>query len=104
MHDLSGEQLMPLRHIVLFRVYADAPASTVEKAITTLMSLETNVPGLLEYRVERSLDERKGIVIVENALFESRTALRLFRESEEHQAVSEILKGMSDWWIGDYSE
>lgn len=94
---------MPLRHIVLFRVYDGVEPARVAEALDGLKSL-AELPGILEWTVCLSTDERKGTVIVENALFESTDALAAFSAHPEHQVSAERLRVMADWWIGDYEE
>ena len=92
---------MPLRHLVLFRVHDDVPDAEVDATLTALRSLGV-LPGVVSGRVERSLDERKGRVLVEDGTFVDDAALQAFRVSDEHAAVSRRLSRISDWWVGDY--
>ena len=94
---------MPLRHIVLFRIRPGIGAVRIAEAVEALEALKV-VPGLIEWTVRRSEDERKGTVIVENALFEDRQALADFAAHPLHQASVERLGTIADWWIGDYAE
>lgn len=94
---------MPIRHIVLFRVHDGIESDQIDAAVAGLTSL-ADVPGILEWTVRVSTDERKGVVIVENALFESREALAVFAAHPAHQASAERLRTMADWLIGDYDE
>lgn len=94
---------MPLRHIVLFRVHDGVTADRLSEAVDCLDSLGT-IPGILEWTVRLSTDDRKGVVIVENALFESRASLEVFAAHPDHQVSAERLRNMADWWIGDYVE
>lgn len=94
---------MPLRHIVLFRVHDDVSPDRVSGAIDGLNDL-ADIPGILEWTVRLSTDERKGVIIVENALFESAEALAAFAAHPRHRISAERLRDMADWWIGDYAE
>lgn len=89
------------RHIVLFRVYDDVADERVAEAIDALRSLSV-LPGVTRWRVELSLDSRKGRVIVEDATFADRGAFDDFRIHSEHVRVAEQLSHVADWWNGDY--
>lgn len=60
--------------------------------------------GVLELRVEESLDTRKGRVIVENMLLADPAAAEAFRSDPLHAEVARIMSLMSDWWVADYCE
>lgn len=86
------------RHIVLFRLYPDVDAGEV---LAQLRSL-ADEPGILRWRVERSIDERKGIVIVQDSLFESPAALEAFRVAPAHVAIADYLSKNADWLVADH--
>ena len=67
-----------LRHVILFRLREGADA---DRALSLLRSFQP--PGTTKWVIERSVDERKGVVIVEDATFESQAALDAFRVSED---------------------
>ncbi len=89
-----------LSHIIVFRLYEDADPDEV---LGRLRSLADEV-GLLEWRVERSLDERKGIVLVQNSLFSCREDLERFRVAPRHTEVSRYMSTVADWWVADFEE
>lgn len=89
------------RHIVLFRVYEDVADERVTEAIDALRSLSV-LPGVTHWRVEVSLDARKGRVIVEDATFADSSAFDDFRIHPEHVRAAEQLSRIADWWNGDY--
>ena len=95
------EVLTALRHVVLFRVHDDCRDADVEEMVHQLRALGDG-PGILSWRVELSLDERKGRVIVEDATFASQEALETFRRSEAHVVTAERMSTMADWLIGNY--
>lgn len=92
---------MPLRHIVLFRVYDDVPDADVTSIVADLGTLG-DLPGIEAWTVELSLDERKGRVIVEDATFTSEADLENFRVSDRHAEVAARMSTMADWLIGNY--
>lgn len=94
---------MAFRHLVLFRVHDHVPDADVEAAVERLDALRT-MPGIREWTVRLSDDRRKGRIIVENGLFESREAFDAFRVHPQHDGVSAVMREIADWWIGDYTE
>lgn len=91
------------RHIVLFQVHPGVTDPQVDEAVDALRSLGS-LPGIERWVVERSLDERKGVVIVEDATFVDRAAFEAFRSSDQHRAAGEQLAAIADWLVGDFVE
>jgi Stress responsive A/B Barrel Domain len=98
-----GEVEPSLRHISLFTMYEQADDDTVATALELLRSLSED-DGILEWRVEESLDARKGRVIAENGLFRSMAAKERWRVSEKHQQVVAFMREHADWIVADYFE
>ncbi|MCR2824237.1 Dabb family protein [Microbacterium sp. zg.Y909] len=92
---------MAYRHVVLFRVYDGTTPAQVSESIRLLRDLG-RLPGVVSWRVERSLDDRKGTIIIEDAAFADRVAYEAFRAHPAHVAAANALSGISDWWVGDY--
>ncbi len=92
---------MSYRHVVLFRIHDDVTDERVTEAINTLRSLAV-LPGIDEWRVELSLDQRKGRMVVEDATFASAADFEAFRADPDHIAAGELMSAVSDWWNGDY--
>jgi hypothetical protein len=90
-----------IRHIVLFRVHDGVSDADVDAAIAELRSL-ASLPFVHSWRVERSSDTRKGLVIVEEASFASEADFAEFRRDPKHLAVGETMARLSDWLNGDY--
>ncbi|AUG30640.1 MULTISPECIES: Dabb family protein [Microbacterium] len=90
------------RHIVLFRVHDDVSDQRVAAALDELRSLSV-LTGVRHWRVELSLDARKGRVIVEDATFVDEPAFEAFRRDPRHVAVAEAMSAIADWWNGDYA-
>ncbi|MCW2679904.1 MAG: hypothetical protein JWM62_1305 [Frankiales bacterium] len=88
------------RHVILFKLYQD---TDVDEVLRQLRSL-AHQPGVLEWRVERSADERKGVVVIQNSLFTSKAALDAFRVAPEHVQVAEFLSRSADWLVADHDE
>ncbi|MFL6089317.1 MAG: Dabb family protein [Aeromicrobium sp.] len=85
-------------HVVLFQLKDDAD---VEAALGVLRRAEPTA-GLVSWRVERSVDERKGTVLAELAVFESADAFHAWRDSDLHQAAAAHLRDVSDWLVADW--
>ena len=91
------------RHIVLFRLHAGTSARERDEAVQRLRSLG-DLPGIEEWRVERSIDDRKGEVLAQVGLFRSLDAFEAFRQSSEHRSAGELMSGLTDWLVADYHE
>lgn len=92
-----------IRHIVLFKFYDVIDDESRMYAIDKLRSLE-DLPGIVEWRLEASTDRRKGLVVVQNVLFESEQAFDTYRESAEHKDIGTTLSALADWLVADYPE
>jgi hypothetical protein len=93
--------LANFRHIVLFRIHDEVAADRIDTAITRLESLGA-LPGVVSMRVERSLDGRKGRMVIEDATFANAAAFAAFRANRSHVDVAAEMAEISDWWVGDY--
>lgn len=88
-----------LRHVILFRLREGADA---DRALELLRSFRP--PGTTKWVIERSIDERKGVVIVEDSTFESEAALDAFRVSTDHAEAVAFMRENADWVVGDWWE
>ncbi len=93
----------PYRHLVLFRVHDHVDDAALAHAVRTLEALG-DAPGVVEWTVRLSDDDRKGRVVVENALFADRDAFEAFRASPAHADAGALMRGVADWTVGDYEE
>lgn len=84
-------------------MYDSCQPDDIAEAIDGLEALR-ELPGILEWTIRRSEDERKGVVIVENALFDSRESLAAFSTHPAHHVSAARMARLADWWIGDYEE
>ena len=57
--------------------------------------------GILFWKVARNLDLRKGVHLVEIAIFENDEALQTFRHHPKHQEITDIASRIADWQVGD---
>ena len=92
---------VPYQHVVLFRLHPGTSDDAATQALELLRGLGAR-PGVRSWRVERSIDDRKGTVLVEIGSFEDEDAFRAFRDSAEHRAAGERMAAISDWLVGDY--
>lgn len=92
---------MAYRHIVLFRVHDDVDIELLDRTVEELDQF-AGLPGVVAWTVRRSLDERKGRMIIEDATFESREAFERFRADPNHLEAGRRMSLISDWWVGDY--
>jgi hypothetical protein len=88
-----------LRHVILFRLRDGADAETAIRLLR-----ESRPEGALKWVIERSLDERKGVVIIEDTTFRDADALQAFRVSDAHQSSVEFMREWADWVVGDWWE
>lgn len=92
---------MAYRHIVLFRIHDGVDDGFID-GVVDMMETFLLFPGVVSWVATRSLDERKGRVIIEDATFESREAFEAFRDDPAHLSMARTMSAISDWWIGDY--
>jgi len=85
-------------HVVLFRLKDGADP------VRAIAALDAARPtsGLISWVVERSLDERKGAVIAELAVFASRDAFEEWRDSDLHRTAAAELRDLADWLVADW--
>jgi hypothetical protein len=90
-----------LRHIVLFRVREEVDDERLDDLMAALGAFAM-FPGVTSWIVARSLDERKGRIVIEDATFKSPEAFEGFRADTAHARVAQMMSEISDWWVGDY--
>jgi hypothetical protein len=88
---------------VLFRFHEVIDDDSRMHALDLINSM-SKFPGILEWRVEASMDLRKGVVAVQNVLFESQEVFDAYRAHPTHADVGLALSGMSNWLVADYVE
>ncbi|MBB3158595.1 hypothetical protein FHS07_002291 [Microbacterium proteolyticum] len=89
--------------MVLFRVRDDVGAASIAAAVTTLHDLGRHV-GVVSWAVERSLDERKGVIIAQDGTFADAEAFREWRSSDAHREAADQMARISDWWVADWEQ
>ncbi len=91
------------RHVVLFRVRDGVDATDIAAAETTLHVLGRHA-GVVSWAVKRSLDERKGTIIAQDATFVDAATFREWRGSAAHRQAADQLTRISDWWVADWEQ
>ncbi|HAN24116.1 MAG: sulfite reductase, beta subunit [Microbacterium sp.] len=94
---------MAYRHVVLFRVREGVSQQAIDEAIEALRALASLHP-VRRWTVARSLDERKGVVIVEDATFDDASGFAEFRRANEHVSAAAQMSQISDWWVADFED
>ena len=89
-------------HVVLFRLHNEVDQTSQDEAVEALRSLGKGIPGLVSWSVNSSIDTRKGRIIIEEAVFQSRSDFEAFRDSLAHAEISKVMSQIADWWVGDY--
>lgn len=91
---------MTFEHLVLFRLHETADGDEV------LRVLDASAPadGLVSWRVRRSLDERKGVVVAEHAVFTDREAFERFVASPAHREAGRFMAERADWLVADWED
>jgi hypothetical protein len=88
-----------LRHVILFHLHEGADPDVAIRLLE-----EARPAGVLKWVIKRSLDERKGTVIVEDTTFVDQEALDAYRVSDAHKPVADYLGQRADWVVGDWWE
>lgn len=94
-----------LHHVTLISFRDETPESVREELIKICQNLQKDCggigAGILSWNVDRNLDMRKEMHIVEIAVFENDDALQEFRVHPAHQAFTDRLREVADWYVGD---
>ena len=86
----------------MFTVRTDGGSADVDQVLARLV--EARPKHAIEWRVEASLDRRKGEVVVQNSAFASHADFELFRQSPAHLSLTAYLARCADWVVADYEE
>jgi heme-degrading monooxygenase HmoA len=91
----------PLVHVVMFNFHEEASPEQVTKAIRMCRALK-ELPGVLAWTVQESLDNRKGRTVLELGVFENGQAFLDFRNDPTHQEFANYVRDHADWNIVDF--
>ena len=86
----------------MFRIHEGVDETAFLAAIEQLRQLGRGVQGLERWDINKSIDTRKGRIILEEALFTLEKNFRDFQETDAHRAAGEVMAGLADWWVVDY--
>ncbi|MBI2099157.1 Dabb family protein [Candidatus Uhrbacteria bacterium] len=96
---------MPLWHICLISFHQDAPESVRREIYDRYQTLDADCggagAGILFWKVAWNLDLRKNIHLVEISVFTNNDALQRFRRHPKHMELTDILREIADWQVGD---
>jgi hypothetical protein len=91
------------RHAAMFRVSDGVDATDIAATTTARRDLGWHV-GAGTWAVERSLDDRKGAIIAQDAIFADAAAFGEWRCSEAHREAADQMARISDWWVADENQ
>ncbi len=58
--------------------------------------------GIVMWKVEKNLDTRKGIHIIQMSIFKNKEAFENFRGHEAHKDFAQGFSKVADWIVGDF--
>lgn len=98
---------MPLHHVVLISFKPEATDEQRQEIYDRYQTMDTDCggqeAGILFWKVEHNLDLRKGVHLVESAIFTDNDALQAFRQHPAHTALTRVLSQIADWQVGDFN-
>lgn len=94
-----------LHHVVLIKFHEGVSREIQEEIFSRYQTLAEDCggagAGILFFKVDWNRDLRKGVQLVERAIFEDDDALQRFREHPAHKDLADKLRQCADWWVGD---
>ena len=91
----------PYVHALMFNFRDGAPQEAVDRAVRMVRALG-ELPGILAWTIQESLDQRKGRTVLELGIFKNGQAFLDFRDHPEHQAFTGYVRDYADWNIVDF--
>lgn len=92
-------------HVALISFYKNTPEAVRKEIYDRYQTLAEDCggkdAGILYWEVGSNLDPRKGDHLVEISIFENDDALQRFRIHPKHKELTDILRGVADWRVGD---
>jgi hypothetical protein len=96
---------MALWHVVLISYQRGTPESVQEDLYNRYQTLAEDCggtdAGILLWKVEKNLDLRNGVQLVEVSQFADDEALQRFRVHPKHMEVTNLLRECANWQVGD---
>lgn len=94
-----------LQHVVAISFKLDASEAERQKAWGMYQILGDECggrgAGILYWKVDWNLDQRKGYHLVESVIFTDWDALQAFRAHPNHQGVFDLMRRIADWVVAD---
>lgn len=94
-----------LHHVALIKFHEGVSQETQREIFSRYQTLAKDcggvAAGILFFKVDWNRDTRKGVQLVERAIFEDDDALQRFREHPAHKDLADKLRQCADWWVGD---
>ena len=94
-----------LWHVVLIKFKSGASQQEKDAIYERYQTLAADAggkdAGILFFKVERNLDLRKGVELVQIAIFEDNDAVQRYRFHPAHAALAGDLSKIADWQVGD---
>lgn len=94
-----------LLHIALIKFRPGTPQEVQEKIYGLYQTLDQDcggeAAGIHSWRVDWNMDMRKNVQLVQVSEFRDTDALQAFRAHPKHAAVTDILREVADWQVGD---
>ena len=94
-----------LWHVVLISFAPHTPYKIKLMILRRLQTLGSDCggedAGILLWIARLNLDQRKGVQLVEIAVFENNAALQAFRCHPMHKKFTDMLREVADWQVGD---
>jgi hypothetical protein len=92
-------------HVVLISFHEEASQAVRQEVCDRYQTLAEECggkeAGILLFKVEHNLDLRKGVHLVEIAIFRDNDALQAFRVHPTHKELTDVLCQCADWQVGD---
>jgi hypothetical protein len=92
-------------HVVLISFRAEATPEQRQQVFADYQGLGEKCggkdAGILFWQVDHNLDQRKHWHLVEFAVFRDDDAFQRFREHPAHNELTEVLRKIADWAVGD---
>ena len=95
-----------LFHLVLISFLPNVSEEKRQEIFDRYQTIDQDVggaeAGILYWRVAHNLDLRKNVHLVELAVFRDDAALQAFRNHPKHTELTNILREIANWQVGDY--
>lgn len=94
-----------LHHVALIKFHEGVSQETQQEIFSRYQTLAEDcggkAAGILFFKVDWNRDLRKGVQLVERAIFEDNDALQRFRVHPQHVELVDMLRHCADWWVGN---